>query len=332
MLYTEAETATVKRLASTPTPSYVAPSPGIVGLDQHMKRQAPAIVVVKGKSSAEHVQDDMGLYYNGIFGDKDVAHGALEGAQTKLAAATVADTSTTINVDEDTDEYGNALFEAGMMVLIVSALPETIYKHHQDEVIVDCVEIGAAYVYGTTPKTAVPIIGFGTAGAIGKALALGAFVQPIRAFPSSLGNNGGVGVLPSYERPLAVSGLTATTATTAQVDTIEWTQHTELRSAGYVVGGFDVYIFKHGQGVCVSGPPTGIKPHFIPSLENTYPVPASSKHTVSNETDYFDQSTNALTTIDNGVFYIVVVARTMTDSGERVRYSPIATATVTVPS
>ena len=329
MLYIDPTTGAVTQ-KSIAAPTITGPALDAFGLDKD-SWQTEGLLSVKGKSD-NNIQRDMGAYWNAMFGDFRVPHGALEGRQTRLAAALVADTGTTMNVDEDTDEYGNALFAAGMMVTITSVLPESLYRHHQEEVSIDVVEIGTAYVYGTTAKTVIPIIGFGTAGAIGKAFAAGAFVQPAKVFPGSMGVNGIVGALASYERPDAVSTLTGVTAVTAQIDTITWAEYTQLRTSGGVVGGFDIYILKKGEGVCVAGPPKGIKEHFIPSVAGSLPTVAASVHTVSTTTQYYNQSTNALATIDNGTFYVCVFPVTASDIGERTHYGAMAVDDVVVPA
>jgi hypothetical protein len=331
MLYTDPATGNTKKASSTMSPAVTGPDISRIGVDKDL-RQIGGMLSVKG-NGITNMQDLMGAYFNAVFGDFRTAHGALEGCQTRLAAATVANTSTTINVESDVDEYGNPLFEAGMLVVITTKLPETIYKHHQDEVVRDAVRIGDAYEYGTTAKTAIPIVGFGTAGAIEKAFQIGAFVQHAKVFPGSMGINGEVGALASYERPSAVTGLAVSTSTASEIDAVSWDEHDQLRSDGFVVGGFDVYVLKHGQGICAEGEPKGPLPHFLPSVEDNLPTPADSKHTLgSSLTQYFDQSTNQLTSIDSGVFYVIVVPVTASDIGEKTRYGHVAVESVTVSS
>jgi hypothetical protein len=262
-----------------------------------------------------------GAVENLLYGGYRHPHGAIEG-QARITAAVTGGTTTALTVDVQTDRHGAQMFFADQFIVIMNDLPKSFSKAHHDLITFEALQIDSGYTTGLT----FTVQGMGATDSVLNSYVVGAIVQPMKAFHSSLGLDASNGLLAHLSKPTTPTGLSATTATT-QIDSIAWAESAELRdtAGGGTIGGYDIYVLKDGQGICANGMPTAAdfkrSESLLATLVDQNPTPSASVQTVTNVTQYYNQSTNVLTTIDAGTYYVILLAKTASDIGDRIYYS-----------
>jgi hypothetical protein len=294
-------------------------------LSRLLEGEQPYLTLARAGATDLAIQELLGLKENLQRGGWGVPHGDLgrEGYLSTDAAAA----ATTIVLRQATDPDGDNLFAASEFIQIMDTYPTA--KTVQDQVNAEVVRINSGYTSGTT----LTVAGFNTGGLV-YAHKAGAIVQPVLALPFSVGMNGVPGIQYLAERPTAVLSLAVTNPTAGSLTAV-WATHDNWWSPTVIgrVTHYDIYVLKHGQGICLYGLPEGITPEMMPSKLDQQPTDSGGNQTVTGITTYYDQTTRALTAITAaGYYYVLVYPKTNAGRRADVRLGAVAIKALNVTS